>query len=147
MTVCLRAPDPAIPDGEWLYRRALPEHVLGGALLEAAIDLPTTSVNRGAFSAPEDVRRDDRPKFTEVARVMAGNMPAPITRETGAPFAWRAFDDPLPDDRAHAEIRLLRQDPTGPGLTRIPRLVKERARTLLAERFEVMLGLDPPAWA
>jgi len=130
-----------IPAEESLFRRVREEHLDGSTLLEAAIDVPGCSVNREAYSQPADVFTPAAPDLNRVARVQCGDMPEPVQRDDGMLMFWRPEDDPIEDNEAHAEVRLVRQPPNGDpfykknwkGGARV-----EELKSLLAERFTVM---------
>ena len=106
----LRSGRPEVPTfapDESLYYRCNKAEVNGDALLHSAIHIPCSSVNRGGgdFGPPDDVTVD-YPGFG-VARLFAGNMPAPVAVE-GRKFDFRVAHVPMDDNYAHSEIRAYR---------------------------------------
>lgn len=132
--------DEPIPPSEELYRSISPLDATDGeAVLESAVDLPATSVNRSKYSRPEDVLTAMRPNDTGVAMVRVRDLPAPMTSPSGQTWEFVADDDPTTINNAHAEIRVKRRGQSYEGMKPSSKVFKGELRKELASRMRIIM--------
>lgn len=135
-----RPVDSPIPPAELLFRAIRPEDVDGSRVLGTAIDLPASSVVREKYGQANSPLIPTRPHLTGVAEIVHSALPAPQTTNNVA-WEFLAVDNPLPDDDAHAEIRLCRvaDRPSVGGNKPGSKAAREELKALLADTMRVRI--------
>lgn len=108
-----RAPEPKFEPSELLYYRCTIRDLeyAGGDLSSLSVRLPTFSVNRGAFSEPEDVLipPSDQPianiELMGIAKFPVCGIPASLTPPQGKTIEFKVEHAPLEDNYAHSNVR------------------------------------------
>lgn len=135
-----RQADGSIPDDEDLLRTSSPASLrVGGILLPEAIDLPATSCDRSSLRSAEEAFNPGRPDETCVAAIPPKDLPGELVSPGGVVYAWLAADDPIAENDAHAEIRLLRGGRYDAGHKPASKAFRDKLRDALSSRFRVVL--------
>ena len=106
-----RTPDDGFERDERLYRRFDPNRFLiDGILSPLAFSFPRQSVNRGKYSAPEDVLHPDCCGSTvltgwRIAMLLVGDVPRHLKSGDGREFLFFLRHAPLTSCYAHSEMR------------------------------------------
>lgn len=135
-----RPEEPAFSPQELLFRRYRTEHWVEGQFSGLGFKFPKHSVNRGFFSAPEDVLFSDIGEFNgwSVLEFRVSDIPPPIQLP---PIAFSFFMKHVPheDNYAHSEIWSDRMNPSGEYVEPSP-AVKKQFRTIMAQRMKVRIA-------
>jgi hypothetical protein len=110
----------------------------GDRLLPESISLPSVSCNRSAYAAPESVLVAERPGDTCIAQIAVRDLPGSERSPGGVVYDWIAADDPLPENPAHAEVRLRRDEVYDSGHVPSSKAFRLLLKQRLAERFRVI---------
>ena len=109
----MRSVDPCFAKSEALYRRISIDQVDGDRILASAVEMPACSFDRSKYSTrPESVIDRAKPEFNGIAKLMVGDMPAPVSvfgvPDKGPPASYEFYpeDLPEPDNEAHSEVRI-----------------------------------------
>lgn len=137
MTTC-RLLDESFLIDEELYIRLNPtgrynfDNQAMGIVTFDDIRFPRCSVNRSKYSKPLDVLISGSEDWG-VASFLAKAIPTPLLNpnNTEIRFDFLVFDDPIPTNAAHAEIRVFKNDSEVSNSKKISTLVKAEFRASL----------------
>jgi hypothetical protein len=104
----LRERSAVIPPGEELYRTVQVDWVDGDRVLAVAIDGQGTSCARSAFATAQETVAAaviNRPVENGAVSITPAKLPTDFLACNGVRYDVFAYDDPVPENESHCEIR------------------------------------------
>ena len=137
-----------IPATEQLYRTVEADWVDGNRVLALAIDGEGTSCARSAHASPEETlekAQARRPVENGLAGIFPSQLPVAFMASNTISYDVFAYDDPLPGNESHCEIRWRRVSDR-PGTDHVKKVrgaAKEELKAAVAAQMTILVVPTP----
>lgn len=141
----MRPRDSAIPPRERLYRTVEADWVDGDRVLALAIDGEGTSCARSAFASPEEALKAAlarRPAENGLVCTTPAQLPVAFVASNHISYDVFAYDEPLPGNEPHCEIRWRRESdrPSTDNLKKVKGAAKGELKAAIAAQMTMLIA-------
>ena len=144
----MRLRDAVIPASEQIYRTVEADWVDGNRVLALAIDGEGSSCARSAYASADETLKNSqahRPAENGLVGITSAQLPVAFVASNSISYDVFAYDDPLPENESHCEIRWRRvsDGPSTDHLKKVRGAAKDELKAAIAAQMTILVAPTP----